>query len=47
MVILENTVVIKSIKELNAEMYKHNCKTKEELIDTFWFNYGTILIINA
>lgn len=32
--------------ELEAEMCRYNCQTKEELDDILWYEYGITLVLN-
>ena len=41
----ENTIIVESPMDLEAEMCRYNSKTKEELENTLWFDYGIILVI--
>lgn len=41
----ENTIIIESPMDLEAEMCRYNCKTREELENTLWFDYGVTLAI--
>ena len=40
------TIIIDSYIDLEAEMCRYNCHTKEELKETLWHDYGTILVLN-
>ena len=46
--ILENegTLIIDNPMELEAEICRYNCKTKEELDELLWFDYGVHLVLN-
>lgn len=44
--ISENTLIINSLIDLEAEVCRYNCHTKEELKETLWHDYGTILVLN-
>lgn len=44
-IIAENTLIIESPMDLEAEMCRYNSKTREELEDTLWFDYGVTLVI--
>lgn len=44
--ITENTLIIDSPADLEAEMCRYNCHTKEELEEVLWYDYGTILVLN-
>ena len=44
--ILENTLMIDSPTDLEAEMCRYNCRTKEELENILWFDYGATLVLN-
>lgn len=39
-------VHIESQMDLEQEMCRYNCKTKEELDDFLWYNYGIVLILD-
>ena len=43
--IAENTLIVESPMDLEAEMCRYNSKTKEELEDTLWYDYGVTLVI--
>ena len=43
--IADNALIINSPMDLEAEMCRYNCKTREELEDTLWYDYGVILIV--
>ena len=45
MVITEGTFIVESPMDLEAEMCRYNCHTKEELEELLWNDYGTILVI--
>lgn len=40
--IAENTLIIGSPNDLEAEMRRYNCNTKEELL---WYDYGATLVL--
>lgn len=44
--IAENTLIIDSPADLEAEMCRYNCHTKEKLEEVLWRDYGTTLILN-
>lgn len=44
--IIDDEVHIESPIDLEAEMCRYNCKTKEELDELLWFDYGVILILD-
>lgn len=44
--IAENTLIIDSHMDLEAEMCRYNCHTKEELEEVLWYDYGTTLVLN-
>lgn len=44
--IAENTLIINSPIDLEAEVCRYNCHTKEELKETLWHDYGAILVLN-
>lgn len=44
--IAENTLIIDSPMDLEAEMCRYNCHTKEELEEVLWNDYGATLILN-
>ena len=44
--IAENTLIIDSSADLEAEMCRYNCHTKEELEEVLWYDYGAILVLN-
>ena len=44
--IAENTLIINSPSDLEAEMCRYNCRTKEELEEVLWYDYGTTLVLN-
>lgn len=44
--IAENTLIIDSPMDLEAEMRRYNCHTKEELEEVLWNDYGATLILN-
>ena len=43
--IAENTLIIDSPMDLEAEMCRYNCHTKEELEEVFWNDYGATLVL--
>lgn len=44
--IAENTLIIDSPADLEAEMCRYNCHTKEELEELLWYDYGITLILD-
>ena len=44
--IAENTLIINSPADLEAEMCRYNCHTKEELEEVLWNDYGATLVLN-
>ena len=45
--IAENTLIIdNSPMDLEAEMCRYNCHTKEELEEVLWNDYGATLVLN-
>lgn len=44
--IAENTLIIDSPNDLEAEMCRYNCHTKEELDELLWYGYGAVLILD-
>lgn len=45
MTITENELIVESPLELEAEMCRYNCQTKEDLENVLWFDYNVILVI--
>lgn len=43
---IEDEVHIENHMDLEAEMCKYNCHTKEELEELLWYDYGVILILD-
>lgn len=43
---IEDEVHIENHMDLEAEMCKYNCHTKEELEDLLWYDYGVALILD-
>lgn len=43
--IAENTLIIDSPMDLEAEMCRYNCHTKEELEEVLWNDYDTTLVL--
>ena len=43
--ITENALIIDSLIDLEAEMCRYNCHTKEELEEVLWNDYGTTLVL--
>lgn len=44
--IAENTLIIDSPADLEVEMCRYNCHTKEELDELLWYDYGVALILD-
>lgn len=44
--IAENTLIIDSLADLEVEMCRYNCHTKEELEEVLWYDYGATLVLN-
>ena len=44
-IIAENTLIIDSPNDLEAEMCRYNCHTKEELEELLWYDYGATLVL--
>ena len=44
-IISEKTIIVESPLDLEAEMCRYNSKTREELEDTLWFDYGVTLVV--
>lgn len=44
-IISEKTIIVESPMDLEAEMCRYNSKTREELEDTLWFDYGVTLVV--
>ena len=44
--IAENTLIIDSPMDLEAETRRYNCHTKEELEEVLWNDYGATLVLN-
>ena len=44
--IAENTFIIDSPMDLEAEMCRYNCHTKEEFEEVLWNDYGVTLVLN-
>lgn len=44
--IAENTLIIDSPADLEAEMCRYNCHTKEEFEEVLWYDYGATLVLN-
>lgn len=44
--IIENTLIIDSPNDLEAEMCRYNCHTEEELDKLLWYAYGVTLILD-
>lgn len=42
----EDAIFIESPMDLEAEMCRYNCHTKEELEEVLWNDYGTTLVFN-
>lgn len=43
--IAENTLIIENSNDLEAEMCRYNCHTKEELEELLWHNYKATLVL--
>ena len=43
--IAENTLIIDSPMDLEAEMCRYNCHTKEKLEELLWYDYGATLVL--
>lgn len=43
---IEDEVHIESPMDLEAELYKYNCKTEKELDELLWYDYGVALILD-
>lgn len=43
--VAENTLIINSPADLEAEMCRYNCHAKEELEEVLWYNYGATLVL--
>lgn len=43
--IAENTLIIDSPNDLEAEMCRYNYHTKEELEELLWYDYGATLVL--
>ena len=41
----KEAIFIESPLDLEAEMCRYNCKTKEELDKLLWYTYGVALVI--
>lgn len=44
-IISEKTIIVESPMDLEAEMCRYNSKTRKELEDTLWFDYGVTLVV--
>ena len=44
--IVESTLIVDSPMDLEAEMRRYNCRTKEELEEVLWNDYGATLVLN-
>lgn len=44
-IIAENTLIIDSPNDLEAEMRRYNCYTKEEREELLWYDYGATLVL--
>lgn len=42
----ENTLIINSPADLEVEICRYNCHTKEELDEVLWYEYGVMLVLN-
>ena len=45
-IIAENTLIIDSPMDLEVEICRYNCHTKEELEEILWNDYGATLVLN-
>lgn len=43
--IAENTLIIDSPNDLEAEMCRYSCYTKEELEELLWYDYRATLVL--
>lgn len=43
-IIAEKTLIIESPNDLDAEIHRYDCQTKEELEDVLWNDYGVTLV---
>lgn len=43
---IEDEMHIESPMDLEGEMCRYNCKTKEELDELLWYTYGVVLILD-
>lgn len=43
--IAENTLIIDNPKDLEGEICRYNCHTKEELEELLWHDYGATLVL--
>lgn len=43
--IAEDTLIIGGPNDLEAEMCRYNCYTKEELEELLWYDYGATLVL--
>lgn len=46
MSIIAETLIIDSPMDLEAEMCRYNCHTKEELEEVLWNDYGATLVLS-
>lgn len=44
-IISEKTIIVESPMDLEAEMCRYNSKTREELENTLWSDYGMTLVV--
>jgi hypothetical protein len=44
--LVEDIFTVYSPADLEAEMCRYNCKTKEELDELLWHDYGVTLVLN-
>lgn len=44
--IIQDEFHIESPRDLEAEMCRYNCQTKEEFDELLWARYGVILILD-
>lgn len=44
--IAKNSLIVDSLTDLEAEMCRYNCQTKDELKEVLWHDYNAALILN-
>lgn len=44
--ITDDELHIESPTDLEAEMCRYNCQTREELDELLWYTYGVVLILD-